>query len=178
MIQALINVIKTRAWVGFSVVVVKSAYDEVIVNGKLRDKLGENHYTFAVRVCTALVDKWRQKHGYKEPVQYVFDRLSKGRGDIDAIFNILVKGGLDADRRYGVFEGSRCFQDKAQVVQLQAADIWAWENYRYMGDCFIPSRTPGLVAKDPRQSYLALRRSPVEVKYHVRESLEELVRLS
>jgi len=176
-IQALINIIKTRARVGFSVVVVKSAYDEVIVNGKLREKLGENHYAFVVRICTALVDRWRQRHGYRGPVQYVFDRLSKGKGDINALFEKLLMGGEIALRQYGVYEGCWSFQDKSQVLPLQAADIWAWENCRYMSECVIPAKTPGVVAKKPRQSYLALRGSPVEVKYHIKESLEELVRL-
>jgi hypothetical protein len=175
-IRKLINVIRTRAKIGFSVVVVKSEYDEVIVNGKLRGKFGDNHYAFAVRVITVMVDKWRQKQGHKEPVQYVFDRLSKGKGDIEAIFNILLNGGADALRRYGVFRGGWSFEDKAKVVQLQAADIWAWENYRYMRDCIIPSSTAGVAAKKPRKSYLELRRSPVQVKYHVKESLRELVR--
>jgi hypothetical protein len=137
-VQRLINVIKTRVRIGFSVAVMKSAYDDVIVNGNLRHKFGDNHYAFCVRVCTALVDKWRHKYGYKEPVQYVFDRLSKGKGDIDAIFNVLLKGGEDADRRYGVFKDCWSFQDKAEEVQLQAADIWAWENYRHLKECIAP----------------------------------------
>lgn len=123
-IQALINIIiKTRAMMGFAAVVVKSAYDEVIVNGELRHKFGDNHYAFAVRLCTALVNRWREKYKYRAPVQYVFDRLSKGKGDINAIFQILVKGGQDAMNRYGIYKDCRSFQDKAQVVQLQGAEI-------------------------------------------------------
>lgn len=34
-IRALVNIVKTRARIGFAAVVVKSAYDEVIVNGGL-----------------------------------------------------------------------------------------------------------------------------------------------
>ena len=32
------------------------------------------------------------------------------------------------------------FQDKADVTQLQAADIWAWENYRYAVDFYFPKQ--------------------------------------
>ena len=175
-IRALINIIKTRARIGFSAVVVKSVYDEIIVNGKLKDKFGDNHYAFAVRLCTAMVNRWREKHGYAEPVQYVFDRLSKGKGDINALFEKLVTGGQNAMNRYGVFKDCWSFQDKAEVVQLQAADIWAWENYRYMVNCFMPKRVQGLELSAPRLSYLALRSSPCMVKYHVKESLQELAR--
>jgi hypothetical protein len=76
---ALLNIIKTRARIGFSTAVVKSAYAEVIINGGLKERFGENHYAFAVRMCTAMVDRWRKKHNYTEPVQYIFDRLQQRR---------------------------------------------------------------------------------------------------
>jgi hypothetical protein len=169
--KALVNIIKTRTRIGFSGVVVKSAYDEVIIGGELREKYGDNHYAFVVRLCTTLVDRWRQKYGYIAPVQYVFDRLSKGKGEINALFEKLLLGETDAARRYGVSKDCWSFQDKSQVIQLQAADIWAWENYRYMRDCVLP-----VIKRSPRLSYLELRNSPVQVRYHHRESLKELVR--
>ena len=69
-IQALINLIKTRSQMGFSAVVVKSAYDEVIVGGQLREKFGDNHYAFAVRLCTAMINRWREKYKYGEPMRH------------------------------------------------------------------------------------------------------------
>jgi hypothetical protein len=173
-VRALVNLIKTRAQIGFAAVVVKSAFDEVIAGSKLREKYGDNHYAFVVRLCTTLVDRWRQKHKHGAPVQYVFDRLSKGKGEINALFEMLLKGGEDAMRRYGVYKDCWSFQDKSQVTQLQAADIWAWENYRYMCTHVLG---PNNGAKVPiRKSYLALRDSPVQVRYHTRESLQELSR--
>jgi hypothetical protein len=176
-VKALISTIKTRSKIGFSAVVLKSAYDELIVGDPmLRERFGDNHYAFAIRLCTALVDKWRQKYGYKEPVEYVFDRVSQGKGDINAMFETLVSGKQDALHRYGVYEDCWSFQDKAKVIQLQAADIWAYENYRYMIDVFMPFKVQGIKGKRPRQSYVALVASPVEVRYHVRHTLEELIR--
>jgi hypothetical protein len=104
----------------------------------------------------------------------VFDRLSHGKKDINHIFEILLTGGKDALDRYGVFEGGWSFQDKAKVVQLQAADIWAWENYRYMVDCFIPGKMMRSTPKPPRRSYLTLVDSPCVVRYHVKHTLEKL----
>jgi hypothetical protein len=174
-VRALVNLIKTRAQFGFAAVVDKAAYDEVIVNGHLQHKFGDNHYAYCIRICTAMVNRWREKHHYGQPIQWVFDRLSKGRGDIDDMFNVLVKGGDDAMKRYGIYKDCWSFHDKAQVTQLQAADIWAWENYKYAVDSFFP-RHNGNPSKPPRRSYLALNASPCKVKYHVRESLQELVR--
>jgi hypothetical protein len=173
-IRALVSTIKTRAQIGFSAAVVKSVFDEVITDD-IRARFGSNHYTLAIRLCIGLVNRWRDKHGYREPVQYVFDRLSEGKGEIDEMFNIYVSGQDDALRRYGIYKDCWSFQDKAQVVQLQAADVWAYENFRYMRDCFIPEDETKL-KKMPRRSYRALRESPVQVRYHVRRTLDELAR--
>lgn len=173
-IRALINIIKTRAQMGFSVVVEKSAYDEVALNSPIRHKFQNNHYAFCIRVCTAAVNRWRDQYHHREPVQYVFDRVSQGKGEIDAMFGILVQGGDDAMGRYGIYRDCWSFQDKAEVSQLQAADIWAYENYRYAVDTFFPQKK-GMPEKPPRQSYLALRNSPCVVRYHIRASLQQLI---
>ena len=173
-IRALISTIKTRAQIGFSAAVVKSSFDEVITQ-ELRDRFGSNHYALAIRLCVGLVDKWREKYDYREPIQYVFDRQTEGKGDIDEMFRIYVSGKGDALRRYGIYPDCWSFQDKAQVVQLQAADIWAYENFRYMRDCFIPEDLTKL-KQLPRRSYIALKESPVQVRYHVKRTLEELAR--
>ena len=43
-IRALLNIIKTRAKIGFAGVVEKSAYDAVIASSNLREKFGENQF--------------------------------------------------------------------------------------------------------------------------------------
>jgi hypothetical protein len=174
-IKALINIIKTRARIGFAAVVAKAAYDDVILNSPLRKKLQNNHYAFCIRLCTAMVNRWRDEHHYEESVQYVFDRVSEGRGEIDAMFRILVSGGDDAMGRYGVYKDCWSFEDKAEVKPLQAADIWAWENYWHAVNCFFPKEA-GAPSKPVRRSYLALRDAPCVVKYHVRASLEQFVK--
>lgn len=171
-IRSLINIIRTRTAIGFAAAVVKPAFDEVITGSELREKYGDNHYAFVVRLCTTLVDRWRQRHKHVGPVQYVFDRQSKGTGEINKLFENLLLGEKDAARRYGVYKDCWSFQDKSEVVQLQAADIWAWENFRYMRDHVLAAGEK----KKPRLSYLELRKSPTEVRHHERKSLEELAR--
>jgi hypothetical protein len=171
-IHSLLGIIKTRAAFMICSAVVKSAYDE-IVTSELRERMGKNHYTFAVRHCVALVDQWRARHGYTEPLQYVFDRMTKGSGDInETVFRPALVGGDAALQRYGIAKGGWSFQDKATVIQLQAADIWAWENLRYASRTFFAKD-----AREPvRQSYRFLRqRIPGDVRYHNRESLLRFV---
>lgn len=174
-VRALINLINTRVSFGFSASVLKSAFDAIVVDGGLKHRFGENHYAFAVRICTAMLNRWREKHHYAEPVQYVFDQMTKGKGDINSLFETLVKGKDDAMRRYGVSKDCWSFRDKAGVLPLQATDIWAWENYKYMVDTFLPGKVKGRVPRPPRRSYLALIDHPTEVKYHNEETLKDLV---
>jgi hypothetical protein len=173
--SALLGVIRTRAAFVISTAVVKSAYDEV-VTGDLRERMGKNHYTFAVRHCVAIVDSWRARHRYTEPLQYVFDRMSKGSGDInDTVFKPVVLGGEAGLQRYGIGKDGWSFQDKSVVIPLQAADIWAWENFRYAARTYFK---PNGARAPIRESYRFLRqRVPSEVKYHNKQSLLKFVDL-
>jgi hypothetical protein len=80
-IRALIGTIKVRAQMGFSAAVVKSAFDEVAAkqSDKIRKQLGDNHYAFAIRLCTGMVDRWREQYGYREPIQYVLIARARAR---------------------------------------------------------------------------------------------------
>ena len=171
-LRALIGIINTRVRYAIAGVVEKSAYDDLVPDD-LRGRLGKNHYTFAVRQCIAAVDRWRQSYGHTEPVKYIFDRLPKGQGrtaEINSAFRIMESGGEDATARYGIEPQGWSFKDKTGAVQLQAADIWAYENLRYVRDWHLTeSQEP------PRESYLALKRTPGVVRYHHRRTLTELV---
>jgi hypothetical protein len=79
----------------------------------------------------------------------------------------------DAVRRYGIYEEGWSFQSKANAIQLQAPDIWAYENYRYAVDRFFP---PDEKKKPLRESYRTMRkRVPSVVRYMKKENLIDLV---
>jgi hypothetical protein len=172
-IEALISIINTRVRIGIAAAVIKSAYDEV-VPADVRERVGKNHYTFAIRMCIAFIERWRSQCGYTEPIQFVFDRLSKGKGDIEDALEIAASGGQDAVRRFGIYQDGWSFQNKANVTQLQAPDIWAYENYRYAVDRYF---VPVSERKPLRESYRVLRKGVhTEVRYNTKESLAEFVR--
>lgn len=152
-IRKLISVIRTRAEHAFSACIVKDAYDQYILGDSvLRRKSYKNHYSAAIHMCMAHIAQWRKKRQRLEPIQYVFDQMSKGRGEIDAMFQTVMSGGVDGLESYGVYgkklRDGWSFQSKAMVIPLQAVDIWAYENFRYMRDIVIPHSS----AK-PRGSY-------------------------
>lgn len=65
-LKALIGVINRRhVLAGMVTAVVKKDYDTLVV-GKLREKLGHYHYTFAVQSCLALVEEWRLRSFVRE----------------------------------------------------------------------------------------------------------------
>lgn len=172
-LKRLINIAVTRRRIAFIAAVEKSSYDEVVPS-ELRDKfkLGTNHYTFAIRMCMGKVYKWRQKYGYKEPVQYVFDQMSKGKGEINAVFEEALKEGEEKALLHGIYKGGWSFQDKAQVTPLQASDILAWESLRYVQKVYLPEPRS---KEAPRKSYIALTEGPTDLGYHSRETLRNLI---
>jgi hypothetical protein len=128
---ALIKAINDHALVGFAAAVKKSDYD-ALVQGKLREKLGDHHYTFAVQACLYQIQEWMRYAHYHEPIQYVFDQMSnlKSQNEINTVFHDLHQYGIHG--KFGVELGGHSFQSRKAFIPLQAADIIAWESYTYM----------------------------------------------
>jgi hypothetical protein len=174
-IKRLINIIQTRAQFAISCAVEKAAYDETAAENSDHAfwRAHKNHYTFAIRHCISYVEKWRRKYKYRDPIQYVFDRLSKGKGEINRQMELAASGKEAALRVYGIQKDGWSFQDKSVVIQLQAADIWAWENYKYTIDSFLPAKE---YREPARQSFRALQRVPHVIRLHNRATLIELAK--
>ena len=122
------NIIKKTVQCGFTVAVSKSDYDEAIT-GDIRQEAGEFHYTWAVRCVIGFIERWREQGNVREPTEYIFDRLTEGKAEIDLIFK-----GAESDsnsfHRYGIYAGCHSFRDKKQVLPLQASDLAAWSMYQ------------------------------------------------
>jgi hypothetical protein len=140
LIRRLITDICCRASIGVCVSVPKVAYDNAI-QGKIRGRFGKFHYTFAVRSCLTQIKGWRERHGITGPMQYVFDRMSQGKGEIiEALEYHLSTGRAQLS---GLEREGYSFQDKAGLPPLQAADILAHETYRCAVNELI---TPGSIS--------------------------------
>lgn len=148
----------------------KAGYDAEVPQGMREQfKLGNNHYSFAVRMSMAKVLKWRMKYNHTEPIHFAFDQLTKGRGEIDAIFNEALKEGDSRALAHGISrEAGWSFQSKARVLPLQGADILAWESLYYMRKVYLGNGKM-------RRSFQALLDGPVERGFHDGNTLRKLV---
>jgi hypothetical protein len=132
-IKALIEIINKYVLGGMVTAVYKQDYDR-FVSGRLREKLGTSHYTFAVQSCLAHIEAWMIDTSVAQPMQYVFDWMEKGNGkhEIIDLFDDIAASNVAVN--FGIEPKGYAFQHRKHIVPLQSADILAWEAYRYMRD--------------------------------------------
>jgi hypothetical protein len=131
----LANIINTRVRAGFVFGVPSESYD-LHTPQHIKDVMGNRHFTFAVRTVLSLVQEWYAKYGQGKAVQYIFDRMGKGKGEILQIFEemkelrqVATPLGINPDDPDGF-----SFQNKAVFKPLQASDILAWNMRSHMRD--------------------------------------------
>jgi hypothetical protein len=130
-IRRLIRLTTLRASIGFSFAVIKKEYDATVPS-RLRDVAGRHHYTFMVRSCLKSVHDWREQYNVSAPIRYVFDRMGKGKGEIETVLTRLIEDG--EGEPFGLSLGGFGFESKTCEPGLQAVDILAHETYRMMRD--------------------------------------------
>lgn len=143
-LKNLISLINSCSLAGMITAVFKKDYDAVIQE-PLLGKLGRYHYTFCVNSCIAHLGRWLVLH--RQPMDYIFDRMTKGKHEIDSLFDSLLE--YDVNEPFGIAEDGWSYQSSRKIVQLQAADILAWEANKYM-------REFHGTTKEPRKSFQAL----------------------
>ena len=93
-IKKLIGIINDHALGGMVTAVSKADYDQTI-QGKLREKLGSRHYTFAIQGCLAQIEEWLRGSTFSgEAIGYVFDQMGKGKNEINNLFDDLLANKL------------------------------------------------------------------------------------
>ncbi|HEV7676476.1 MAG TPA: hypothetical protein VGQ12_18240 [Candidatus Angelobacter sp.] len=128
----LCGLIITRARAGYAHSVTKKDYDEVIT-GPFREYAGRFHYTFVARQCAGLVSIWRRKWEPNSSMRYVFDRMGKGKGEIDLVMERALASSEREAKTTGVAPLTGwSFESKSVIVPLQAADIGAWTAFQMM----------------------------------------------
>lgn len=154
--QQLCSIIAAHARIGWGIAVRKKDYD-TIIQEPFREYCGRYHYTFCVRQCATRIGVWRQQRKKEWELRYVFDRMSRGKGEIMHAMDRA--GGLDG---YG-------FDDKSKILPLQAADIFAWATLQGMHAEFSQRRYSDLVDI----AFTTLSRGGLKFGYFIEANLKE-----
>jgi hypothetical protein len=121
----LIGIINRRANVGIFTSVDLKAYEECMT-GWRREHFG-TPYAFCVKNCLAQVSLWAQHYNRKEPIAYVIEHGAGYNHEINEAFR---KAFADEMKRELLRLGSLSFETKGRAVQLQAADMLAYEVWK------------------------------------------------
>jgi hypothetical protein len=155
--RRLVSIINTRIRHGFGLAIPKASYD-FHSDEMFKKVYGKNHYVHAAKQVIALTGAWRNRYRIQGPTQYIFDRMSEGKGEIMAIF---ANPTPDLARNYGLEKDGYSIRDKAVFKPLQAADILAWQIYSHMKNVVTPGKDervhthPNFRLLRVRRSYLA-----------------------
>lgn len=169
--ERLTTIIKARAHLAFFSVVEKRGYDLEMPKEFIEKLRLGSHYTFAVRICLGRLLRWRLQRNHKWPIQFVFDQMSKGKGEIDRVFEHHLAGGEAVAMDVDITPSGWSFQDHRVVLPLQAADILAWETLWHLKNIVLSK----VDRKPRRKSYSALLSKPIHEGYHDQVSVRQLV---
>lgn len=146
--RQLVGIVNHNVLAGMATAVIKADYDR-LVGGRLREKLGNLHYTFAVQGCLAYIEKWLKTTTILQPVAYFFDWTEdrECKRAINDLFDSILRHDLAA--HFGVEPYGWGFYNRKLVVPLQAADILAWEARKYI-------QTSQFTGSKPRGSFQSM----------------------
>jgi hypothetical protein len=128
--QRLAKIINDNKRTGIGVALPKSIYNDV--PQRIRDHYGNEHYTFAVRMCLLQIYMWREQSCNSLPMQYIFDWETPGTPKRIEISRLMETVHEKLRPMFGLDTGGFSFQHKEVFKPLQAADILAWEMNAYI----------------------------------------------
>ena len=120
--------------IGIALAVPKAVWDRT--PNYIRGHYGQQHYTFAVRVCMNRIVRWRAESLINHPVSYVFDwemHRTPKREEISKVLDIVARPqNWVVDDLLGLEPDGYSFEHKEEFKPLQAADILAWQMRSHM----------------------------------------------
>jgi len=133
----LLNIITKRVKLGFASVVHWREFESVFT-GADRDYAG-SPYNLACTACQLDIGEWAQRNDQAEPIAYFYDAGHKDAAEVARIF-------LETKNQTGRNEyrlGSITFEHDNVLVPLQAADIAAYEFWRWLHEHFADTTRHG-----------------------------------
>jgi hypothetical protein len=156
----LARIINDHTRIAVGVALPKKIYDAV--PQRIRDHYGNEHYTFAVRMCMMEIYWWRAQSFISHPMQYIFDWEKPGSPKHTEITQLMSNVHPKLQPLFGLDTGGFSFQHKEKFKPLQAADILAWEMNAYMPKIY-PQGESEEDLKKLHPGFMAIREHP-EIK--------------
>lgn len=128
LMASLLAVIQRRARLGFAAVVHARDFREVF-KGKDRAEIG-SVYKLCCLACFTEIGEWAKKNYQIEPVAHFFDVGNKNAGEVLKTYQEVKSDPKRLDYRLGAI----AFESDAVVVPLQAADLAAYELWKWLDE--------------------------------------------
>jgi uncharacterized protein DUF3800 len=118
------QIIRTRTVCGFAYAVAKRDFERVM--DRQIDKALGGIYGWCVQDCMVAVAQWAKRTGKSDPINYVLEDVDDIEG-VCGLFSFVTK---HSEYREQYLVGTWSFASKKCVIQLQAADLLAYEVYK------------------------------------------------
>ena len=166
LLEPLISLVHRRTMLGVGAAVVIDEFMQTTYRKQMLryPELVGSPYSWCMRYCVAQVADWAESVGHRDLIEFVLDRGNTHRSEAERDFNARR---ADPSMRNSFRLGSIEFQDSAQVIALQCADLLAYELYKE-GD-----RVLSESSREPRGSFVALLRDGDRL---IKIAPEELIR--
>ena len=158
----LLDIISRRAQFGFASVVHVREFEEVFA-GVLRSEIG-SPYNLCCLTCAVQIGEWAKANYQIEPIGYFFDF---GHKNAREVFDTLIAQKNDPTlTEYRI--GPITFESDTVLVPLQAADLAAYEIWKWLDEHFAAKKRHG---RYPLQEIIKV---PWKIREFDREILLEL----
>jgi hypothetical protein len=157
-LERLISIIRKNTRKSFSYAVILKAYRELNSKYCLEETIGKP-YAFCSVLCLMGLEVWKQEHGYRDPVQTIFEDGAADKKDFKQLLN------KDSE----VFP---IFGQKREYTPLQAADLVAWEHLKI----YTTAENGTMNTRRLRKPFLALNSMPQEWAVYKIENLRDICR--
>jgi hypothetical protein len=164
LLAKLFPIIRKRAWLGVASAVSMDDYNRLIPPGGLRNHVG-SAYTLCVQGALWCAGKWAQRTGRLDEISYVLDSGHRN-GEEAREAHEKTRSNERTVTEYRV--GQLAFDTDDRAVALQAADLVAYETWKYLTN---KSEQPDREVRYPFEQLLKL---PYENRLFDRQPLEEM----
>jgi hypothetical protein len=127
LLAKLLDVVTRRAQLGFGAVIHLAAFEDVF-QGPERTDIG-SPYKLACTACFLEIGEWAKRNYQIKPVSYIFDSGNVHSNELSQHF-------LESKKNVEYRLGSLTFESDEVLVPLQAADLAAYELWKWLDEHF------------------------------------------